>query len=198
MKFLFHIMAALSSLLRIATAVLSISGKKSPIHFHFQWNHAAWEVVAQDGRFDLDNEPQLKIEYVASMPIRQEMDETANELASNGVGMNGIGPGMAKPQMQKLFAKYGLLSTQLISTMPTRGSRRSVPAVVVLLTSALMPATWLMLVIASARRRGRRLQNNLCVACGYDLRATTDRCPECGTISAKVSTQSFISSEDQA
>ena len=49
---------------------------------------------------------------------------------------------------------------------------------VVLALSAL-PAYSLVRVIRS-KGHGARLAQNLCVTCGYDLRATPDRCPECG------------------
>jgi hypothetical protein len=54
----------------------------------------------------------------------------------------------------------------------------SVPYWAVVLLFAFLP---LQAVAARVRDR-RRLRGGLCAACGYDLRATPDRCPECGTV----------------
>jgi hypothetical protein len=43
----------------------------------------------------------------------------------------------------------------------------------------------LRLLTSPARRRRKRLLQNCCPACGYDLRATPERCPECGAAPAK-------------
>jgi hypothetical protein len=61
---------------------------------------------------------------------------------------------------------------------------------------ALAVPYWLLLVVGSTpfagwlsvtrrrRMRERRRQGNLCASCGFDLRATPGRCPECGTPAA--------------
>ena len=54
----------------------------------------------------------------------------------------------------------------------------SVPLWLVATLCAILPAT----ALARRRRRSGRVAGGYCVRCGYDLRATPARCPECGTL----------------
>jgi hypothetical protein len=55
-----------------------------------------------------------------------------------------------------------------------------------LLTAAL-PSAWIARRLRDRHRRARERRNaGLCPACGYDLRATPDRCPECGAMAEAI------------
>jgi hypothetical protein len=57
--------------------------------------------------------------------------------------------------------------------------RAFIPNWFVMLISAILPAWWLI----QARRWRKR--KGMCPQCGYDMRATPQRCPECGMVAAE-------------
>lgn len=59
-----------------------------------------------------------------------------------------------------------------------------VPWWVLFLVTGILPAAWTRRRWRDSRMASRRRQNR-CVICGYDLRASRDRCPECGTPAAE-------------
>jgi len=84
------------------------------------------------------------------------------------------------------------LSTEDIPLLLNRGAFRQqgwtflIPHWAMILLFAITPAIWLYAKLRPASRRAQRLKQGLCVNCGYDLRASPDRCPECGAIADRI------------
>jgi predicted amidophosphoribosyltransferase len=61
---------------------------------------------------------------------------------------------------------------------PCRFHRLQIPLLFPMILGSVCPILWL-------RNRKNPAKNGACPVCGYDLRATPDRCPECGAIPPK-------------
>ncbi len=57
----------------------------------------------------------------------------------------------------------------------------TLPLAVIFLPAMILAALWK----RRETKQRRRFAQGLCATCGYDLRATPGRCPECGTVPAK-------------
>jgi len=78
--------------------------------------------------------------------------------------------------------ELGKLPLGPLRTWPTRRSvELAIPFPFLLLLTACYPTAGLVSRYVRNQRARRRMQACRCLACGYDLRATPDRCPECGT-----------------
>jgi hypothetical protein len=62
----------------------------------------------------------------------------------------------------------------------------AIVAMFALRTAFYVRRSWQLIRWARDSERLERERKGLCVRCGYDLRATPDRCPECGTVPTKV------------
>ena len=116
------------------------------------WTLARWQALYPDER---------RLRYMA---ISADVAAAGllSEDAANRLGFGLDSNILAQPPMQPFFRRdYSVI----------------VPVWFVLLVTAIVPLRfgrhWL--------RRRRRIRRGHCAECGYDLRASRDRCPECGT-----------------
>jgi hypothetical protein len=120
---------------------------------------------------------------------------------SNGLGLQLVNPRQNSwplPYPVTNAAGFAFGTSQVVSVLQSwTGSYASpvpgmisrfhfvaAPAWFLLLTTAILPASRYSS-LRRQRRAQRLLQSGRCPTCGYDLRATPDRCPECGTIPPK-------------
>ena len=84
-----------------------------------------------------------------------------------------------RPLYREWFGGFGL------GRLATPSGSGAIHLIAIPLWSIATPAGLLTVGLAAgSARAGRRVRGNRCVACGYDLRGSPGRCPECGATPA--------------
>jgi hypothetical protein len=79
-------------------------------------------------------------------------------------------------------------SIRRFTAVPQRTTERAllIPQWAIFFALSVAPGAWLYLRLLPLLRRRHRQRNRLCQQCGYDLRGSSGRCPECGAPATRV------------
>jgi hypothetical protein len=143
-----------------------------------------WELAADAGRLWVDNSPQLVFErrIIASKEIQVATRSRAYQetLLDPPTGEIPVDPKITNARdgvlASRAYSASLLELARLKKTHATPSQAHSISAVVPLLMTLTLPVWWMMRRVGTSRRS----RQGLCRQCGYDLRASPSRCPECG------------------
>jgi hypothetical protein len=177
---LFTFASALSLLLCVATVVLWVRSHCGPVSdLPFEYRTARWHLAVTSKHLAVNNEPQIALAMARRMVAENNRNElqiiTENTKYDLDVSISEIS------SLNDEMATGNETARRIERILNTRASGLSVPYWALIVSSLPLPITWAILLMRRDRLSG------CCLKCGYDLRASTVRCPECGTpITSKV------------
>ena len=180
-RHLFTAASAIALVLCVAAIVLWVRGERLPSRYWRQTFQSRGSVYGQDA-FD-NMRGVVAVAHFRGTVTDPSMIAVCQRAMREGNWKWSTLKWMAIPQPTNFWERQGFyfqVSRQtILSSQDPKATTYyiGVPHWILVLLSAVLPVAWAL----SAVRRFRHVWAGVCPACGYDLRASPDRCPECGT-----------------
>ena len=165
LRWLLNGLTALSLLVALVVAGSWVRSywRTDNIHLVYAYSQSKWRLINFKGRIEISEWRLTTGIWVGDLVEHYTSDaRVADKLKTNLIGIEW--------QVKEYFIVTRFVGKQL-----------SIPHAYLLLFFSTLP----LVCLYHHLRRSFPYPHGQCVKCGYDLRATPDRCPECGTISAK-------------
>jgi hypothetical protein len=187
-RLLLALSAIASLLLCIAAGGMWARSRTRVDAWAFEWKGVRWRVVSQKQYLGYDNEPQRAFETAKFFADAKTYEQVRRDLrrrwnlAFHHFGEAEFGtPGYASMMQATDALMKGTMGNRepRLATSPPVGAFLFYGEVIAITATPMV--AWLVTAVVGRRLRQRReRRRGLCGRCGYDLRATPDRCPECG------------------
>jgi hypothetical protein len=165
----------------ILIGIIDSWSRYTPLCVTIKYRGQLWEIGTSAGRVLLDNKPQRLFEasehqaayrrFAAAMEDPSSRPSIAEFSEIMRRAHTREERAAAEAQIQRLYPQR----PQLLRLTPLNRHDVAFAWIWLLAVFGIVPP------IASRVRQQTRLARGLCPQCGYDLRASPNRCPECGT-----------------
>jgi hypothetical protein len=132
-----------------------------------------------DGRGWVLNAVSGKLQWVG-VAVKPAENQVISSTGDWGASKVDFEDEMGSSQIRKRWSIWRFAYATLDKVRPSgRVTYLQAPFWAMVTVASLLPAIWLTRQVRFVRRR-RRAREGCCLRCGYDLRHTPERCPECG------------------
>jgi hypothetical protein len=172
---LFNWLALLSGL---AFAFILILEQFSPVELPFAVAGHRWTIDFTIPTFMISNHDES---WRVNLSSLREFDRWTGKRADERRKTLEANPDWTPEQQRAFINRPPAVPAPAITPPPPIITVARMPLAIAWLLSGALPTVWYALLLRREKTARDRRANNQCIACGYDLRSSPDRCPECGT-----------------